>query len=100
MFLSGTRRRHALGDSVKFGLAPMADLFVGTGAEAGSTASAASIGQTRVLNAAVGMKIDFNTFGITKSSNIVDETAAVASATSLTKAENAAVNAMVGAGVA
>jgi hypothetical protein len=89
---------NGLGDSVKFGNAPMALLSIGTGAEAGSTAGTTSIGLTKVLNAAAGMEIDF-TF-VTTSHFIVDETAAVASATSLTAAENAAVNAFGGAGVA
>jgi hypothetical protein len=88
----------ALGDSVTFGLAPTAELIVGTGAEAGSTASTTSIGLTKVLHAAAGMEIDFSS--ITSSSNIVDETAAVASSTSLTAAEDAAVKALGSAGVA
>jgi hypothetical protein len=50
----------ALGDSVKFGSAATAKLFVDTGAETGSTASTASIGLTKVLKAADGMEIDFN----------------------------------------
>ena len=77
-----------------------AKLFVGIGAEAGSTAGTASIGLTKVLNATDGMKIDFTK--ITTSNTITDETqtAAVKSATSLTSAENAAVNAMGSAGVA
>jgi hypothetical protein len=83
---------------VTFGAAATAQLQVGTGAEAGSTAGTASIGQTKVLDAAAGMKISFQF--ITTSSNIVDETAAVASATTLTAAENAAVAAMTGPGVA
>jgi hypothetical protein len=88
----------ALGDSVTFGAAPTALLIVRTGAEAGSTAGTASIGETKVHDAAAGMNIDFKS--ITTSSNIVDETAAVASATNLTAAEDAAVNAMAGPGVA
>ena len=60
----------ALGDSVTFGQASTAILFVGTGAEAGSTAGTKSIGLTKVLNAADGMKIDFQ--AITTSSNIFD----------------------------
>ena len=51
---------NALGDKVTFGSAATADLVVGTGAEAGSTAGTASIGLTKVLNAADGMKIDFS----------------------------------------
>jgi hypothetical protein len=90
----------ALGDTVTFGLAPTAELIVGTGAETGSTAGTASIGQTKVLNAAAGMKIDFHTSGITNSSNIVDETDNVAAAPNITTAENAAVDAMGGKGVA
>jgi hypothetical protein len=88
----------ALGDSVKFGHAATAELFVETGAEAGSTVGTASIGLTKVLSAAAGMRINFG--AITGSSNIVDETAAVASSTSLTAAENAAVKALGSAGVA
>jgi hypothetical protein len=85
---------------VTFGAAASAKLFVGIGAEAGSTAGTASIGLTKVLNATDGMKIDFTK--ITTSNTITDETqtAAVKSATSLTAAENAAVNAMGSAGVA
>jgi hypothetical protein len=88
----------ALGDSVKFGSAATAVLFVDPGAEAGSTAGTTSIGLTKVLHAAAGMQIDFSF--ITTGSTITDETAAVASATSLTAAENAAVNTLGGAGVA
>jgi hypothetical protein len=51
-----------------------------------------------VLKATDGMKIDFTP--ITSSSNIVEETAAVASSTSLTAAEEAAVKALGSAGVA
>jgi hypothetical protein len=87
----------AVGDSVKFGLASTAELFVGTGAEAGSTAGTTN-GRTNVLDAAAGMQINFDF--ITNSSNIVDETAAVASATTVTAAENAAVKAMGANGVA
>ena len=41
-----------LGDSVTFGVAATAELVIGKGAEAGSTAGTASIGQTKVVNAA------------------------------------------------
>jgi hypothetical protein len=88
----------ALGDKVTFGAAASAELFVGTGAEAGSTAGTASIGLTKVLNAAAGMQIDFT--AITTSNNIFDETTAVASSATLATAENAAVNALKGPGVA
>ena len=89
-----------LGDSVTFGNAAMAKLLVRTGAEAGSTAGTASIGQTKVLHAADGMQIDFTT--VTTSHFIFDATntpTAVASATSLAAAENAAVNAFGSSGV-
>jgi hypothetical protein len=82
---------NAIGDIVKFGAPATADLVVGTGAETGDTARPASIGLTKVLNAAEGMMIDFT--AITVSSTIVDETAAVASSTSLKAAENAALKA-------
>jgi hypothetical protein len=90
----------ALGDKVTFSVsaAPSAELFVELGAEAGSTAGTASIGQTKVLNAAAGMKTDFT--AVTGSSNIVDETTKVASSNTLTVAENAAVEALAGPGVA
>jgi hypothetical protein len=90
----------ALGDIVTFGAAPTAGLNVGSGAEAGSTAGTASIGLTKVLNAAAGMEIEF-TLG-NASSTIVDETLnpAVKSATTLAAAENAAVSAMGTSGVA
>jgi hypothetical protein len=88
----------ALGDSVTFGLAGTAELVVGTGAEAGSTAGTASIGKTRVLDAAAGMQIDFSQVII--SNNIVDVTANVEHAANLTTAENAAVEALVRPGVA
>ena len=88
----------ALGDSVKFGFAPTAKLVVYAGAEAGSTFSSTSIGLTKVVNAAAGMEIDFT--NITSNSNIVDETAVAASSTTLTVAENAAVDALNGPGVA
>jgi hypothetical protein len=78
-----------------------AKLFVDRGAEAGSTAGTTHIGLTKVLNAADGMKIDFTIiFSPGTSSNIADETAAVASSTTLTAAEKAAVNAMGSPGVA
>jgi len=87
-----------LGDSVTFGAAPSAELLVGTGAEAGSTAGTTSVGQTNVHDAVAGMEINFTS--VTGSHFIADETAAVVSATSLTMAENEAVNAFAGAGVA
>jgi hypothetical protein len=89
----------ALGDSVTFGLASTAKLEIFPGAEAGSTAGTASIGQTKVVNAADGMQIDFTT--VTTSHFIFDatNTPAVASATSLAAAENAAVNAFGSSGV-
>jgi hypothetical protein len=88
----------AVGDKVTFGAAASAFLQIGTGAEAGATAGTTSIGLTEILNAADGMEINFQ--GITISSNIADETLAVASAANLTGAENAAVKAMAGAGLA
>ena len=87
----------ALGDKVAFGAAKTADLFVGTGAEAGSTINNAIIGKTKVVNAADGMQIDFTV--VTTSHFIADETTVVASATTLKAAENAAVNAFGGSGV-
>jgi hypothetical protein len=87
----------ALGDKVTFGAAATADLIVSIGAEAGSTAGTGSIGLTKVLKAADGMTIDFTS--VTTSHFIFDETQQVMSVISLTKAENAAVNAMGGAGV-
>ena len=88
---------NALGNTVSFGSASTATLGVFGGAEAGSTAGTTSIGLTKVLNAADGMKISFN--AVTSLSTITDETAAVASATSLTQAENDAI-ALAPAGVA
>jgi hypothetical protein len=89
---------NGLGDKVMFGAAATATLIVGPGAETGSTINNAIIGKTKVLDAADGMVIDFTS--VTGSHFIADETAAVASATSLTMAENEAVNAFAGAGVA
>jgi hypothetical protein len=93
----------ALGDTVKFGDAATAFLFMGVGAEAGSTAHTASIGRTNVVNAAAGMKIDFT--AITTSSNIVDETANLIfigthKPLTLNAAENIAVDLLGGPGVA
>jgi hypothetical protein len=92
----------ALGDTVKFGAGASAELFVGIGAEAGSTGffGSTSIGLTKVLGAAPGMQIDF--VAITGSSNILDETntPGVASAKSLVAAENAAIKALAEPGVA
>jgi hypothetical protein len=88
----------ALGDKITFGAAATAKLVVGIGAEAGSTAGTTSIGLTKVVNAASGMKIDFS--AVTNASVIVNETAAVATAHTLTAAENAAVDALGGPGVA
>jgi hypothetical protein len=89
----------ALGDAVKFANAAAAELFVYPGAEAGSTAGTKSIGLTKVLNAADGMEINFG--NVTTSHFIFDatNTPAVASATNLTAAENAAVNAFGSSGV-
>jgi hypothetical protein len=86
----------ALGDSVKLGSAATAELAVDFGAEAGSTAGTKSIGLTKVLNAADGMKIVFVS---TSSSTIEDVTGAVAPFTGLTAKENAAVDMLPGAGV-
>jgi hypothetical protein len=83
---------------VTFGAAATASLVVDAGAEAGSTAGTASIGQTKVHDAAGGLEINFN--HITLSSNGFDANLAVAAATSLAVAENDAVDAMAGAGVA
>jgi hypothetical protein len=88
----------ALGDKITFGAAATAKLVVDTGAEAGSTAVTTNIGLTKVVNAASGMKIDFS--AVTNASVIVNETAAVATAHTLTEAENAAVDALGGPGVA
>jgi hypothetical protein len=88
----------ALGDKVTFGAPHTAVLVIDPDAEAGSTAGTTSIGLTKVLNAAAGMEIAF--IGATSSSNIVDETTAVKSSTSLTMAENTAVATLAGAGVA
>jgi hypothetical protein len=85
----------ALGDTVKFGDAATAELRIGSGAEAGSTAGTKSIGLTKVVNAADGMEIEFGNL----SHFIFDATTTVASATSLTAAENAAVNAFGSSGV-
>jgi len=87
-----------LGDTVKFGSAATAVLEVLVGAEAGSTASTTNIGLTKVLDAADGLRINFT--GITVSGTVADETAAVASAKNLTAAEDDAVAALAGPGVA
>jgi hypothetical protein len=92
---------NALGDSVKFGnAAATAVLEIDPGAEAGSTAGSTSIGLTKVLGAADGMRIFFAL--ITSSAAIHDESTdpTVTSATTLTAAENAAVKAFGSAGVA
>jgi len=89
----------AVNDTVKFGSASTATLDVYGGAEAGSTASTTNIGLTKVLDAAAGLNMYFwNLFSHT--SIIADETAAVASAKNLTAAENHAVAALDGPGVA
>jgi hypothetical protein len=88
-----------LGDTVTFGASATAGLIVGTGAEAGLTAGTNHIGQTNVLGAAAGMEIEFF-FDVTRSSAIGNEQSAVATARSLTAAENAAVAAPDGPGVA
>ena len=88
----------ALGDKVTLGNAATPELFVGIGAEAGSTAGTTSMGLTKVVKAADGMQIDFT--AVTTSRFIADETAAVAPAKTLTAAENAAVNAFGSSGVA
>jgi len=99
----------ALGETVTFGAGATAELFVGDsastffsalghGAEAGSTAGTPNIGQTNVHGAAAGMLIDFH--AVTTSNTIANENAAIATATSLTAAENAAVAALGAPGVA
>jgi hypothetical protein len=88
----------ALGDKVTFGNAATATLQVGIGAEAGSTAGTTNIGLTKVVNAASGMKIDFS--AITNANLIVNKTTVAASAHTITAAENAAVDALGGPGVA
>ena len=80
-----------LGDTVKFGAAATAELTVSSGAKAGSTAGTSNIGQTNVLGAVAGMEIQFD---LLQSGTIVNENAAVATAKSLTAAENAAVAAL------
>jgi hypothetical protein len=87
-----------LGDKVTFGAPATSTLNVDPGAEAGSTAGTTSIGLTKVVDAAAGMKINFGE--ITTSSNAVNETGHVASAMNLTTAENEAVDALAGPGVA
>jgi hypothetical protein len=87
----------ALGDKVTFGAAATATLFVGTGAEAGLTATTTSIGLTKVVNAAAGMQIDFSL--ITHSSFEAALGPGVV-LPNLTTAENIAVAALAGPGVA
>jgi hypothetical protein len=79
-------------------LAAGAELYIGTGAMAGSTASTANIGQTSLQGENNGTILDFS--AVTTSNNIKNESAAVASASTLTAAEDAAVNALGAAGVA
>jgi hypothetical protein len=67
----------------------------------GSTAGTTNIGLTKALTAANGMKIDFELiFFPTNTNKIIGETLAVASSATLTTAENAAVAALAGPGVA
>jgi len=75
-----------------------AELIIGPGAKAGSTAGTANIGQTGLQGEHTGTMINFSS--VTSSSNISNENAAVASASTLTAAENAAVQALNAAGVA
>jgi len=86
----------ALGDNVTFGVAAKDVLIVGAGAEVGSNTT--NIGATTVHDAAGGLQINFTS--VTASGNAVDENAAAVGATTLTLAENAAVDAMAGKGVA
>ncbi len=87
----------ALGDTATFTGAGGA-ISIGTAAEAGGTAGTANIGHTNIIGAQNGMILNF--FPVTSSNNLADEDAAVASATSLSAAENAAVKALDSAGVA
>jgi hypothetical protein len=87
----------AVGDKFTFGNAATAQLIVGIGAEAGSTAGTASIGLTKVVNAADGMQIDFS--AITTSSKI-DLLPIVAGKPTLSAVENLAVSDLGGPGVA
>jgi hypothetical protein len=88
---------NSLGDTFTFGAGATAVLHIGIGAEAGSTAGTLSIGQTNVIGAAAGMGLDFTQ--VTAANGAVNENAAIAASTSLTNAENAAVDALGAAGV-
>ncbi len=79
----------ALGDKVTFGSAATAQLIVAAGAEVGLTINNASIGLTKVVGVAANMEINFGV--VTHLGAITDETAAVASATTLKAAENDAI---------
>jgi hypothetical protein len=77
-----------------------ATLYIGVNAEAGSTAGTTSISQTNVKSAQTGMELNFNALAGITSTLVGNEQAAVASATSLTNAENAAAHALGGNGIA
>ena len=85
---------NALGDTVTFGAGGTATLVI----EAGATVGPSSIGETNVISTAAGMKIDF--VAVNTGSNVFSANAAVVSAPSLAGAENQAVAALGGAGVA
>lgn len=88
----------ALGDTVTFAAANSATLVLGQGAAVGLTAGTTNIGQTTVIGAQPGMTIVPDT--LFNSPLVVNEQAAVASATSLSQAENAAAHALGAKGVA
>jgi hypothetical protein len=104
----------ALGDSVQFGNAPAATLIIEPAAEAGSTAGTTSVGLTKVIDAIAGMNtaeagmtIDFTQ--ITTSTYLLylgylggagNFPSTYPLATTLTAAENEAVAALDGPGIA
>jgi hypothetical protein len=97
----------ALGDSVQFGIAPTATLIIESGAEAGSTAGTTRIGLTNVIDAIAGMNtaeagmnIDFTHITTSSYIDFLGDFEVVAPALTLTAAENQAVAALGGPGIA
>ncbi len=94
----------SLNDTVTFGAGATATVILVGGAEAGTSigSPAGSVGLTNVIGAADGTVFDFSKIGLSGSSTVVDETAAVttAAAQNIVAAANAAVNALDHVGVA
>jgi hypothetical protein len=86
----------AINDTITFANGATAELVIGAGAEAGSTAGTENVGQTNVVGAASGMTVDL--IIATSFLPIIDATATVSQAKTIETAENLAVASLGGQG--